>query len=226
MSGVRTMRGDISAQAVVWAAGAWGNTLESEGVSLPLEAVRVGLLMTQPVHPQGQAILHGPIDAGSCGALSDLPSFKPEEFPSSTALRLDGLGYQDMIAQAGDGSLQFGHVYRGQRLAQPAHDHAFDEDDARHPSFSAAGLRKSRCHGAVVRTRPGDARRPPSSTRWKVSTAFTSSPVTRWQLRRPDHRRVRRPVAGGRGTSMPMELFSATRDGLTGPAGSQTRLSW
>jgi glycine/D-amino acid oxidase-like deaminating enzyme len=227
VSGVRTMRGDISAQAVVWAAGAWGKTLESEGVSLPIEAVRVGLLMTQPVLPQAQAILHGPIDAGSCGALSDLPSFKPEAFPSAAALRVDGLGYQDMIAQAGDGSLQFGHVYEANGSLNPhttmlSTKTMLDTLLSRRPDYASLGV-TGLWSGLVPVTRDGlpviDQVEGLDGLHVITGHSFGNSagPIT-GEL-------VAQSLAG-EDTSMPMELFSATRDGLTGPAESRTRLSW
>jgi len=48
VAGVLTMRGEVRASAVVWAAGPWVQQLEADGISVPLEVVRVGMLQTQP----------------------------------------------------------------------------------------------------------------------------------------------------------------------------------
>lgn len=46
--GVLTTRGEVHASAVVWAAGPWTQQLVPDGVDLPLDVVRVGMLQTQP----------------------------------------------------------------------------------------------------------------------------------------------------------------------------------
>lgn len=50
-TGVLTTRGEVHASAVVWAAGPWTQQLVPDGVDLPLEVVRVGMLQTQPTSP-------------------------------------------------------------------------------------------------------------------------------------------------------------------------------
>lgn len=51
VAGVATVRGDIRASAVVWAAGPWVQPLEAAGITLPVTPVRVGMLQTQPTAP-------------------------------------------------------------------------------------------------------------------------------------------------------------------------------
>lgn len=227
VSGVRTMRGDISAQAVVWAAGAWGKNLESEGVSLPIEVVRVGLLMTQPVAPRAQAILRGPVDAGSCGALADVGSFKAEVFPPSAALRVEGLGYQDMVAQAADGSLQFGHVYEANGSLNPhttllSTKTMLDTLLSRRPDYASLGV-TGLWSGLVAVARDGlpiiDQVEGLDGLHVVTGHSFGNSagPIT-GEL-------VAQSLAGEK-TSMPMELFAATRDSLVSGNREQTRLSW
>ncbi|MGH3661740.1 MAG: NAD(P)/FAD-dependent oxidoreductase [Micromonosporaceae bacterium] len=110
VTGVRTVRGDVPAQAVVWTTGAWAKHLEAEGLSIPINPVRVGLLMTQPVHPKAQAILRGPLGADSSSALADLAEFRPGEFPTATDVEGQPLGYAEMVSATAEGSVQFGHV--------------------------------------------------------------------------------------------------------------------
>lgn len=49
--GVLTTRGEVRASAVVWAAGPWTQQLIPDGIDLPLEVVRVGMMQTQPSSP-------------------------------------------------------------------------------------------------------------------------------------------------------------------------------
>lgn len=84
--GVRTVRGELHANGVVWATGAWSVNLRAEGVDLPIETVRIGQLVTQPVAYKPGAILHGPRGVINCGALTDLSSFDPEQFVSPALL--------------------------------------------------------------------------------------------------------------------------------------------
>jgi len=64
VAGVATVRGDIRASAVVWAAGPWVQPLESAGITLPVTPVRVGMLQTQPTSTIS------PMIARSCQALA------------------------------------------------------------------------------------------------------------------------------------------------------------
>jgi glycine/D-amino acid oxidase-like deaminating enzyme len=80
VTGVRTVRGEISASGVVWATGAWATTLRAEGIDVPVETARVGQLMMQPVETGQSPVLHGPRGVYGCGALTDLPGFVPELF--------------------------------------------------------------------------------------------------------------------------------------------------
>ena len=51
VTGVLTARGEVRASAVVWAAGPWVQQLQPDGITVPLEVVRVGMLQTQPTSP-------------------------------------------------------------------------------------------------------------------------------------------------------------------------------
>jgi glycine/D-amino acid oxidase-like deaminating enzyme len=48
VTGVLTTRGEIHAGAVVWCAGPWTQQLAPDGIDLPVEVIRVGMLQTQP----------------------------------------------------------------------------------------------------------------------------------------------------------------------------------
>lgn len=119
--GVRTVRGDVIASGVVWASGAWAKTLVSEGIHVPVETVRIGQLMTQPVETDTSPLLHGPRGVHGSGALVDLPAFAPESF--ATPLSGDGQGayesYNDTVMLNRGGSLYIGHSIDGRGSLNP-----------------------------------------------------------------------------------------------------------
>jgi glycine/D-amino acid oxidase-like deaminating enzyme len=123
--GVRTVRGEIHAQGVVWATGAWAKTLQAEGIWAPVESSRVGQLMTQPVESRPSPILHGPRGVHYCGALRALPSFRRELFaaPGHASEAQDGapstLEYDDTIGLNRGGSLYVGHSIDGYGSLNP-----------------------------------------------------------------------------------------------------------
>lgn len=122
VTGVRTVRGDIHAGAVVWATGAWARNLESEGLPLPVRSARMGHVVTQPVEPRPGPILHGPNGVHGCGALTDLPSFAPDVFGSIGGPGPDGEGpiaYDDYLASSRSGQLHLGGGIDGEGSLNP-----------------------------------------------------------------------------------------------------------
>ncbi|MGW3953952.1 NAD(P)/FAD-dependent oxidoreductase [Streptomyces sp. NPDC004752] len=119
--GVRTVRGEVHANAVVWATGAWSVNLRSEGIDLPLQTTRVGQLVTQPVAAAPGPILHGPRGVADCGALTDLPGHDPAAFPQPQPLNMsaDDFGYADTLAQSTEGSLLVGNSVDGRGSLNP-----------------------------------------------------------------------------------------------------------
>jgi glycine/D-amino acid oxidase-like deaminating enzyme len=117
ITGVRTVRGNVHAAGVVWATGAWARDLEPEGIAIPLETSRMGQIVTQPIDQRPSVILHGPRGVAFCGALIDLPSYRPEVFAAPDPLaaltarqsaEVDGWAYDDCITHYPDGSLHIG----------------------------------------------------------------------------------------------------------------------
>lgn len=117
VTGVRTVRGNVHAAGVVWATGAWARDLESEGIEIPLQTSRMGQIVTQPIDQRPSVILHGPRGVAFCGALTDLPAFRPEVFAAPDPFaavqvrqskELDGWAYDDCITHYADGSLHIG----------------------------------------------------------------------------------------------------------------------
>ncbi|TDD87060.1 FAD-binding oxidoreductase [Saccharopolyspora karakumensis] len=117
VAGLRTVRGEVHAGAVVWATGAWAVTLRSEGIDLPIETHRVGQLVTQPVSSVRGPVIHGPRGVDRCGALTDLAQFDPADFESGNAH--DALLYDDVMTQNTEGSLVIGHTFDGHGSLNP-----------------------------------------------------------------------------------------------------------
>jgi glycine/D-amino acid oxidase-like deaminating enzyme len=117
--GVRTVRGDVMAEGVVWSTGAWAVNLESEGISLPVTPVRVGMLVTQPVTERSTVITHGPHGAENCTALMDLPGFRAEDFSPEVTTGVSDLTYEDVVAQNAEGSIMIGHTYEAAQSLNP-----------------------------------------------------------------------------------------------------------
>jgi glycine/D-amino acid oxidase-like deaminating enzyme len=114
--GVRTVRGELHANGVIWASGAWASTLRAEGIDLPVETTRVGQLMMQPLEPKPSPILHGPRGMYGCGA--NLPPVDAAGFaPPSTGD--PNLRYDDTIVLNQGGSLYVGHSIDGRGSLNP-----------------------------------------------------------------------------------------------------------
>lgn len=119
VTGVRTVRGEIHANGVVWATGAWSVNLRSDGIDLPIQTTRVGQLVTQPIGYTPRAIVHGPRGVAGCGALTELPSFDPEPFAPPRAPGTDDFAYDDTLTQNTEGALLIGNSIDGTGSLNP-----------------------------------------------------------------------------------------------------------
>jgi glycine/D-amino acid oxidase-like deaminating enzyme len=120
VTGVRTVRGEIHAPGVVWATGAWSTNLRAEGISTPITTARMGHIVTQPIEQRSSSIMHGPRGVATCGALTDLASYRADIFsPPTPALDVgltgsaaeaaaEGWDYDDWIAVSRSGALHVG----------------------------------------------------------------------------------------------------------------------
>jgi glycine/D-amino acid oxidase-like deaminating enzyme len=109
ITGIRTVRGNVLGGGVVWCAGPWAANLDSEGIELPLDLVRVGLLTTQPIRATLRSMTRGPLGARHVSALRSLPDFDATVFDSGTP-EAGKPGYEDIVVQDGDGNLLIGHT--------------------------------------------------------------------------------------------------------------------
>jgi glycine/D-amino acid oxidase-like deaminating enzyme len=116
--GVRTVRGEVLASALVWATGAWATTLRAEGIRVPVETARVGQLMMQPVESRRSPLLHGPRGVIGAGALTDLAAYNAEAFSGPLGNGSDG-GYDDTALLNRGGSLYIGHSVDGRHSLNP-----------------------------------------------------------------------------------------------------------
>lgn len=123
VTGVRTVRGEISASGVVWATGAWATTLRAEGIDVAVTTARVGQLMMQPVDNRPSPVLHGPRGVYGCGSLTDIPGYDPALFrgPSvhGTDESEDGLEFADTAVLNRGGSLYIGNSVDGRGSLNP-----------------------------------------------------------------------------------------------------------
>lgn len=109
ITGIRTVRGNVLGGGVVWCAGPWAKNLEAEGIDLPLDLVRVGLLTTQPIRATLPSMTRGPQGARHISALAGLPGFDPVIFGSASS-EPGKPGYEDIAVQDAEGNLLIGHT--------------------------------------------------------------------------------------------------------------------
>ncbi|MBP1326693.1 glycine/D-amino acid oxidase-like deaminating enzyme [Leucobacter exalbidus] len=107
--GVRTIRGDVVAPAVVWATGAWTVNLSTEGLEIPISTARQGQILTQKVAPVQSPIMHGPRGVKWAGALTALPGYNASDFAApQSGGNSAKIEYDDIIAQNSEGALFVG----------------------------------------------------------------------------------------------------------------------
>lgn len=144
VTGVRTVRGNIMSGGVVWCAGPWAANLEAEGISLPLQLLRVGLLTTQPIRDRFGAITRGPLGAEHNGVLKTLPRFDASVFSADRGLSTR-LSYDDSVIQNADGNLLIGHTLDAAESLNPhitlnASHLMIDTILGRHPEYGDLGV--------------------------------------------------------------------------------------
>lgn len=127
ITGVRTVRGDVRAPAVVWATGAWAVNLSTEGIEIPLTTAREGQLSLQATKPLSNApVMRGPRGVERCTALTSVPGFDPalfgEQMPSPAPAGEIGErlpAYNDTLSQSSEGVLWVGSSIDGYGSLNP-----------------------------------------------------------------------------------------------------------
>jgi glycine/D-amino acid oxidase-like deaminating enzyme len=93
VTGVKTPQGDIRAQYVLLAAGAWTpQVAESLGLKIPVFPMRLQMLSTAPLENRvADRCLYGPVSAKQYQLFQDLPSYKDEAFHADYEWRYEML---------------------------------------------------------------------------------------------------------------------------------------
>jgi len=106
--GVRTDQGDVTADAVVVAAGAWSTALLAEaGVHVAIGAERLQVMGTYPQPPQIGPVVYGPLATKQYTLFRELASWDPELF-SAPYESERGIEMLQLVAQRASGEILMG----------------------------------------------------------------------------------------------------------------------
>jgi len=106
--GVRTDQGDVTADAVVVAAGAWSTALLAEaGVHVAIGAERLQVMGTYPQPPQIGPVVYGPLATKQYTLFRELASWNPELF-SAPYESERGIEMLQLVAQRASGEILMG----------------------------------------------------------------------------------------------------------------------
>ena len=106
--GVRTDEGEVRADAVVVAAGAWSTALLAEaGVHVSIGAERLQVMATHPQSPQISPVVYGPLATKQYVLFRDLPSWDPELFRAPYESER-GIEMLQLVAQRARGEILLG----------------------------------------------------------------------------------------------------------------------
>ena len=108
--GVVTADGEtISAGKVVLAAGAWSpRLLEPLGMSLPISAMRLQVVETEPAPFRFEPLLYGPTAVKQYAYIRDLPDYSEEGAWHPMERQFPGLEFLELAAQRKDGRIRLG----------------------------------------------------------------------------------------------------------------------
>ena len=106
--GVRTDQGDMTADVVVMAAGAWSTALLAEsGVPVPIGAERLQVVATHPQPLQIKPVVYGPLATKQYVLFRDLPSWDVELFRAPYESE-HGIEMLQLVAQRENGEVLMG----------------------------------------------------------------------------------------------------------------------
>jgi glycine/D-amino acid oxidase-like deaminating enzyme len=106
--GVQTCDGRIDADAVVVAAGAWSRALLAKaGIELAVGGERLQVIATQPLPPQIEPLVYGPLAAKQYALFRDLPSWDAGHFSAEYEAR-HGVEVLQLVAQRANGEVLMG----------------------------------------------------------------------------------------------------------------------
>jgi len=108
LCGVRTSAGDVAADAVVVAAGAWSTALlAAAGVHVPIGAERLQVVATHPLPMRIRPVVYGPLAAKQYVLFRDLPSWDPRHFTARYESE-QGIEMLQLVAQRANGEVLLG----------------------------------------------------------------------------------------------------------------------
>lgn len=106
--GVRTGQGDLEADAVVVAAGAWSTALlAAHGVDVPIGAERLQVVATHPLPLQIKPVVYGPLATKQYVLFRDLPSWDHELFLAPYEAE-QGVEMLQLVSQRASGEVLMG----------------------------------------------------------------------------------------------------------------------
>lgn len=106
--GVRTDGGDVEADAVVVAAGAWSTALlASTGVDVPIGAERLQVIATHPLPMRIRPVVYGPLATKQYLLFRDLPSWHPGLFRAPYESE-HGIEMLQLVSQRANGEVLLG----------------------------------------------------------------------------------------------------------------------
>ncbi|HEX9032565.1 MAG TPA: FAD-binding oxidoreductase [Streptosporangiaceae bacterium] len=106
--GVQTDQGRVDADSVVMAAGAWSRALlATAGIDLAVGGERLQVIATDPLPPQIEPLVYGPLAAKQYALFRDLPSWDSAHFSADYEDR-HGVEVLQLVAQRANGEVLMG----------------------------------------------------------------------------------------------------------------------
>jgi glycine/D-amino acid oxidase-like deaminating enzyme len=107
--GIRTAQGDIGAETVILAAGSWTpKLLAPHGVNIPITAMRLQVVETEPTPIKFEPLLYGPTALKQYSFIRDLPGYSDEGTTHPLESTFDGVEFLELAVQREDGRLLLG----------------------------------------------------------------------------------------------------------------------
>ena len=108
-TGVRTADGGFPGDTVIVAAGAWTPTLlDPIGIRIPIDAMRLQVIETEPIEQRFDPVLYGPTAMKQYAMTKAIDGFDPDDFTHPLENAIPGTENLELAAQRRDGSVILG----------------------------------------------------------------------------------------------------------------------